>query len=248
MAISGKDRKILWGRSGSRCAICRRPLVAAKTTQDAEAVVGDEAHIAAQSDGGPRFGDLPDGVDVDAYDNLILLCRVDHKKVDDQPRHFTAEKLRQVKREHEHWVAARLDEPEIPGLYDPVHGPLPMAPLTTGALVWQYIVGAEAWYLDGPHDGDAAAEAVDLADEFLQVCSDYLDVATTINEQSRQAVRDAIRHLQEYLPRLAEHGLLVLGAKQVRSAPGRPSILFDVVFLTVIRADDPGLRLAEPDS
>lgn len=248
MAISGKDRKILWGRSGSRCAICRRPLVAAKTTQDAEAVVGDEAHIAAQSDGGPRFGDLPDSVDVDAYDNLILLCRVDHKTVDDQPRHFTAAKLRLIKQSHEAWVAGRLDEPDIPGLYDPVRGPLPMTPLTTGALVWQHIVGAHASFLDGPSDGEAATEAVDLADEFLQVCSDYLDIASSINEQGRQGVRDAMRHLQEYLPRLAEHGLLVFGAKQVRSAPGQPSILFDVVFLTVIRADHPGIRLAEPDS
>lgn len=247
MAISGKDRKVLWGRSGSRCALCRRPLVAAKTAQDAEAVVGDEAHIAAQSADGPRFGDLPGGVGVDAYDNLILLCRVDHKKVDDQPRHFTAEKLRQIKQAHEAWVAGRLDEPDIPGLYDPITESLRMTPLTTGALVWQHLRGAQASYLDGPSESEVDPDAVDLADEFLQVCSEYVDLASNINDQGRRAIRDAIRYLQDYLPRLAEHGLLVFGAKQVRSAPGQPSVLFDVVFLTVIRADHPGIQLSEPE-
>lgn len=172
MAISGKDRKILWGRSGSRCAICRRPLVAAKTTQDAEAVVGDEPHIAAQSDGGPRFCDLPDGVGVNAYDNLILLCRADHKTVDDQPRHFTAEKLRQIKQAHEAWVAGRLDEPDIPGLYDPITGPLRMTPLTTGALVWQHLCGAQASYLDGPSESDVDPDA------WTSLTSSYRSAAT----------------------------------------------------------------------
>lgn len=89
---------------------------------------------------------------------------------------------------------------------------------------------------------------MDLADEFLQVCSDYVDLASTINDHGRRAARDAICHLQDYLSRLGERGLLVFGAKQVRSVPGEPSVLFDVVFLTVIRADHPGIQPAMPES
>jgi tetratricopeptide (TPR) repeat protein len=103
VSISDKDRKILWGRSGNRCALCNRILVAERTPTDDVAIVGDEAHIAARSPGGPRHGECSPAY-VDRYENLILLCRVDHKKVDDQPRHYTTERLRQVKAKHEAWV------------------------------------------------------------------------------------------------------------------------------------------------
>src|SRR5205085_1467643 len=45
VAISDKTRKLLWGRSGNRCAICRRTLSVDGTVVDAEAVVGEECHI-----------------------------------------------------------------------------------------------------------------------------------------------------------------------------------------------------------
>jgi hypothetical protein len=58
MAISGKTRKILWGRSGNRCAICRRELVMDATDLDDESVTGDECHIVARKPIGTR-GDSP---------------------------------------------------------------------------------------------------------------------------------------------------------------------------------------------
>ena len=45
MAINDKTRKVLWGRSGNRCAICRRELVLDATTVDDVSVVGEECHI-----------------------------------------------------------------------------------------------------------------------------------------------------------------------------------------------------------
>lgn len=113
VGISDKDRKILWARSGNRCALCRRVLVAERTAADDEAIIGDEAHIAARSPGGPRYGECPPDK-VDRYDNLILLCRVDHKKVDDQPRHYTTARLRQSKAEHEAWVEHVLGKTPTP--------------------------------------------------------------------------------------------------------------------------------------
>lgn len=107
MGISDKDRKILWARSGNRCALCRRVLVADRTMLDEEAIVGDEAHIAGRSQGGPRHGECDPGM-VDRYDNFILLCRVDHKKVDDQPLHYTVSRLKQFKAQHEAWVERAL--------------------------------------------------------------------------------------------------------------------------------------------
>jgi hypothetical protein len=59
---------------------------------------GEECHIVAQSPGGPRAAEI---ADVDGYQNLILLCRKHHKQVDDQRAHFTVERLKEIKREHE---------------------------------------------------------------------------------------------------------------------------------------------------
>ena len=85
MAISGKTRKLLWGRSYDACAICKKSL-----TRDADSphlpgiVLGEEAHIVAKRPDGPR-GD-GDRSDVDGFNNLLLLCADDHKRVDEQPR------------------------------------------------------------------------------------------------------------------------------------------------------------------
>ena len=54
MAITDKTRKILWGRSGNLCAICRRELVMDATTKDDESVIGDECHMVAREINGPR--------------------------------------------------------------------------------------------------------------------------------------------------------------------------------------------------
>ncbi|MDX2059495.1 MAG: hypothetical protein SFV24_16915 [Gemmatimonadales bacterium] len=99
MAMSDKTRKLLWGLSGSRCALCSRPLVVDPTSKDPAAIVGDECHIVSARQGGPRFDPTFAG-DHDSEDNLILLCRVDHKRVDDQPEDYSAESLRLLKVNH----------------------------------------------------------------------------------------------------------------------------------------------------
>jgi len=48
MSIKDRTRKILWGRSGNRCAYCRRVLVEDGTDLSDESVVGDECHMIHQ--------------------------------------------------------------------------------------------------------------------------------------------------------------------------------------------------------
>lgn len=102
MPITNRTRKILWVKAGGRCSICRVQLVSEATDADDPSVFGEEAHIVAQSPNGPRAGDV---ANVDAYGNLILLCRKHHKQVDDQDSYFTVERLREIKRSHETWAA-----------------------------------------------------------------------------------------------------------------------------------------------
>jgi hypothetical protein len=108
MTILDRDRKILWARSHNRCAICRTRLVADASDVDREAVVGDEAHIIASSSVGPR-GTAAPTFNIDSYENLILLCKIDHKIVDDQPRAFTPDVLRKIKLDHERWAESMFD-------------------------------------------------------------------------------------------------------------------------------------------
>jgi hypothetical protein len=72
---------------------------------DRAAVVGDECHIHARSALGPRANSAEG---TDEYGNLLLLCRVHHKQVDDQRNTYTVEVLRSIKTAHETWVQIRL--------------------------------------------------------------------------------------------------------------------------------------------
>jgi hypothetical protein len=45
---------------------------------------------------------------LDHYSNLILLCRIDHKLVDDQPLTYPREQLVEIKRQHVEWVSTTL--------------------------------------------------------------------------------------------------------------------------------------------
>lgn len=108
MAISDRTRRILWSRSGNRCAICKTHLVEAGTDVADAAVVGDECHIVARNTGGPRGG-LIDAKLLDDVSNLILLCKTHHKLVDDQVEEYTPEALRSQRTEHEDWVDRTLD-------------------------------------------------------------------------------------------------------------------------------------------
>jgi hypothetical protein len=104
--ILSRDQKILWGRSGNRCAIpeCRKKLVIDKTPDDRESIIGEMAHIKGENPGAPRYDKNMTDTQRNSYDNLILVCRDDHKKIDDQPNTYTFEKLHQIKKQHEIWV------------------------------------------------------------------------------------------------------------------------------------------------
>lgn len=90
------------------------------TLTDDESLVGEDCHIVAQADEGPRgpstlnLEDLETYshlvADRDKYSNLILLCRIHHKLVDDQPTTYPIERLLEMKQAHESWVRESLRE------------------------------------------------------------------------------------------------------------------------------------------
>ena len=101
---------MLWGRSGNMCAFpdCKKVLVVDETATDDPSIIGEEAHIVGQKETGPRGFHPLEFEKRDNYDNLILLCLVHHKVVDDQQDEYTVENLHHFKDEHEKWVKGNL--------------------------------------------------------------------------------------------------------------------------------------------
>ncbi len=69
--------------------------------------IGQICHIVAQSKNGPR-GDFP-CVDLDSYDNLILLCQEHHKLIDDYPEKYPVDPVKKFKNDHETMVRNKLN-------------------------------------------------------------------------------------------------------------------------------------------
>lgn len=110
MGISIKTQKMLWGRAASRCGFpdCQKELVMDATQTDDESLVGEACHIVARSEDGPRGDSGLTPEQRDEYGNLILLCNVHHKQIDDQPGEYNVNKLLEIKNKHENWVKDKL--------------------------------------------------------------------------------------------------------------------------------------------
>jgi len=78
------------------------------TETDDESLVGEACHIVAQSIDGPRGPSPLTAPQRDKYANLILLCNIHHKQVDDQFNTYTVSKLEALKAQHESWVRTQL--------------------------------------------------------------------------------------------------------------------------------------------
>ncbi len=111
-SYSGRTLKILWGRAAGRCAVpeCRIELFADATEHDPIVLIGDIAHIEAASNQGPRANATSLVGSRDEYENLILLCKNCHARLDGQKHTNTFELIRQLKADHEAWVREALPE------------------------------------------------------------------------------------------------------------------------------------------
>lgn len=110
MTINQKNIKLLWGRSGNRCAICRIILTQDKTAASASFTLGEQAHIIGEKDDAARGRSILTEKERNSYHNLILLCPNHHTEIDSNEAEWPVEKLHQIKLEHELWVTETLSE------------------------------------------------------------------------------------------------------------------------------------------
>ena len=237
MPITDRTRKILWGRSGNRCAICRVTLVVEKRESDAESVVGDECHIHSSSPEGPRYVALAAN-EADALENLILLCRLHHKMVDDQVEMFSGDALRTTKGNHEAWVESQLQgaahPPEI--RIRPIAGETPAAlvRMTSGRQLFELACGRHASTQD--YSSDLTTDEVEMVGGFLQALSDWVDIA----EEPLESMQ-AAKAIDSGLKQLERNGFWVFGAcerQRIEGGVGPPGD-WVVLHISVLRDSDP---------
>lgn len=108
--MNQKDIKLLWGRSGNRCAICRCELSQDKKSATASFTLGEQAHITGEKEDAPRGKSLLTEEERNSYHNLILLCPNDHTLIDRNEVDWPVEKLHYMKSRHELWVRETLGD------------------------------------------------------------------------------------------------------------------------------------------
>ena len=247
MAISDKSRKTLWGRSGNRCAICRHQLVVDSTSHDDESVVGEECHIISRKGQGPRHDPSVPENRIDELENLILLCRVHHKMVDDQAEMYTAELLRSLKKNHEVWVASKLSEDkQIPPVrLRRIKGNVPshLNRITTGHDLLRVVGGACAGNF---HNDDPQSEnEMKVISSFLQEAQDWGELAGGF--EAGEKVEAAYR-MSAMIRELEAAGFLVFGEREVQRMEGGTSgpLTWPVAHLRVVRSTNPEIVTFDP--
>jgi hypothetical protein len=107
MNISNVDLKKLWGKAAGRCSYpgCANNCIEF-LEKTGDIILGEMAHVIAQSSKGPRGNSAKAGPDT--YENLILLCPYHHGMVDKAPKDFPEKLLHEWKREHELQVERSL--------------------------------------------------------------------------------------------------------------------------------------------
>ena len=249
MAISDKTRKILWGRSGNRCALCRKELVLDATSASDESVVGEECHIVSGKDQGPRYDPTFPPERLDEPENLTLLCRNHHKMVDDQRKTYTVERLQSLKATHESWVSSTLNEDKLPqpvrvrGIKENI--PDFLVRLTSGIDILKIVDGAMGYSFE---NDDLQSEAeVELVGQFLQEVQDWGDLSPDLEAADR--VKTSFR-ITGLLRELEQAGFWVFGErenKRIEGGVGPPSA-FPIAILRVVRStNDEVIKIGPPE-
>lgn len=246
MSITDKTRKVLWGRSGNRCAICKRELVIDATDKDDESVIGDECHIVSGKPDGPRNAPIFGHDEIDAYENLLLLCKVHHKVIDDQFASYPAEELKRIKNEHESWVQKNLNEkPDFPPIKLRRKGKSPpfMIKVSSGKTLFDLLEGTACYSLD--NDEPASLEEAELIGDFFQNIKDTIDICFDL--EPRDKVREGFL-LNKTIKELEDAGFFIFAMKEdqlwIEGGIGAP-MRSPLLWLKILRNTNPAISTVD---
>lgn len=226
--------------------MCRHILVFDSAENTNESIVGEECHIVSGASKGPRSNpDFPRDK-IDDVSNLILLCRVHHKLIDDQVEKYTPKLLESIKASHEKWVEDKLKEqPEIPRVQikrtkEEIPEKLPV--INTGKEMFNLAAGACAFYND--YSDNLTDEELDMVSSFIQNVKDWAELA---NEMEPIERINATRELDKEMQALREFDVFAFAAiekQKVVGGVGGESI-FPVLHLSVNKLSDSNVVTGE---
>ena len=183
------------------------------TSADDESIVGDECHIVSPVLGGPRHNPEFPPEKLSDHANLLLLCKVHHKLIDDQQSEYTTCRLAKIKADHEQWVSQQLDPScsrarPLRVRQVAKNTPALLRRIRSGKELLDIVINACAF---APDYDDLRNEAeYELIAGFLQDAQDW-------GELGLESVRDrmrAARSLDEYIGELERAGFWVFGCRE----------------------------------
>lgn len=239
MVISNKTRKLLWGCSGNRCSICKKELILKYFEEDDGSVIGDECHIISKASNGPRYDPNFPKNKIDHYDNLILLCKVHHKIIDDQEKNYPTSKLYKIKKEHEKWVNSSLNISSETNklVIKRIKNNIPqfLVKFNTGRELLNILIGACAFDFD--HDELKSKEEADIIRSFLQYAQEVVDFGLETDSSDKVKI---VSDLSEDIRELESYGFLVFGGREIRELESnRETSDCPIAIIRVFRKTNP---------
>lgn len=237
MAITDKTRKILWGKSGNKCAICKQELVREDNFQSNYSIIGEECHIISGKKNGPRYDPSFPVEKLDSYENLILLCASDHKMIDDFSEIYTVEKLRQIKEQHEKWVSKNIYGEDMVPKIKLIKQKIPdyLIQINSGKELLNIIEGAHAFSYD--YDNIEKEEELRIISSFYDFVYDWGDLAYELGPGANLKIE---YDFTKYIETLSKYGLSVFGGRIVKIFEKEDGKIFDWItaIIKVLHANN----------
>lgn len=237
MAITDKTRKILWGKSGNKCAICKQELVREDNFQSNYSIIGEECHIISGKKNGPRYDPSFPVEKLDSYENLILLCASDHKMIDDFSEIYTVEKLRQIKEQHEKWVSKNIYGEDMVPKIKLIKQKIPdyLIQINSGKELLNITEGAHAFSYD--YDNIEKEEELRIISSFLDDVYDWGDLAYELGPGANLKIE---YDFTKYIETLSKYGLSVFGGRIVKIFEKEDGKIFDWItaIIKVLHANN----------
>jgi hypothetical protein len=179
-------------------------------------VIGQECHIVSRSPTGPRAGESPAGLEIDGYDNLVLLCPNCHVLVDARPDQFPRSELQRIKAEHEQ-TFARRSAPSKPlrMTYEDRFADLKFRHVATGDML-AGLLGSTLSFNHG-HPPDLSSRQREILGDFFGELAEWGD-ALDIGGPKGQF--EAAERFHEFIEDLREHDLFVYAAARRMKVTG----------------------------
>ena len=236
MAISDKTRKALWARSGNRCAICRLELVEKSEAATDPLIIGEECHIVSRRENGPR-GNLSHEGDYDDYNNLLLLCANDHKRIDTQIDIYTTESLHLFKAVHESWVKSTLEK-DVLAFTNDKHNISSLPKIKSAKELLALVDGAHLYNFSC--DDKLPSEYIIIISELFDYLKDYGDI---LSDMSFVEKGELHIELNAQLESLTEKGLSFFGLRRKTNLyqDGKDLGSFSNATGVVVKSDHPAI-------